>query len=69
MDRADATGIAGVVIGAGLTVAAVMFPWGISVLLRHILVWAGIIFAALGGLWLLRVYFPKRSIRGSWAIH
>jgi hypothetical protein len=57
MDRADATGIAGVLIGAGLAIAALTLPWEMSSSLRHVLFWLGVGCVAGGALWLLNVHW------------
>lgn len=52
MKRSDATGVAGIVIGGGLAVAASAVPWEIPEAVRHILFWIGMGSALLGALWL-----------------
>jgi len=57
MDKANATGIAGVLVGAGVAVAALALPWEISLWLRHVLFWLGTLVSVGGILWLLHLHF------------
>jgi hypothetical protein len=59
MDIANRTGIIGIVIGAGLAVAALMVPWEIPMATRHIMFWFGSFGALAGSLDLIRVHFLK----------
>jgi hypothetical protein len=66
MDKANATGIAGMIVGAGIAVAALTIPWEITLSLRHVLFWFGGVGVALAGvLWMLHIhclYKYKRKI-------
>lgn len=56
MDKSDATGIACMVIGAGLAVATVVLPWEIPEALKHILFWVGTLAFVAGSLWLVNLH-------------
>ena len=63
MERADATGIAGIVIGAGVAVISVAMPWTLSIALRHWLFWAALFVTLSGCWWLLDIHLMKGRSR------
>jgi hypothetical protein len=70
MDRSDATGIAGVIIGAGVSMSALMMPWDIPLFMRHVLFWTGLFVALGGGMWLAHVHYLNRRIPWQrWGVH
>lgn len=60
MDKSDATGISGVIVGAGFAVAGIAFPWEMSPLVRHVLFWSGSFVAVAGIMWLLHLHFFRQ---------
>jgi len=56
MDKSDATGLAGITIGAGLAVAALALPWEIPNAARHVIFWIGTFGWVAGGLWLAHTH-------------
>jgi hypothetical protein len=59
MEKADATGIAGIVVGVGIAIAAYAVPWELSIIARHITFWSGLACVIAGTLWLIKLHSTK----------
>ena len=63
MDKSDATGIGGIIVGAGLAVSALTVPWDIPDGVKHALFWLGLLGATAGSQWLLQVHLLQKIKR------
>ena len=68
--KSDATGIAGVVVGAFGSVAILMIPWDVPLWLKHTGFWVALVVFVFGVQWLVHLHLLEgQSQRRKFAIH